>query len=522
MNKLIRVLIVEDSEDDALLIMRQIKRAGYDPVFERVDSADAMTAALTDQTWDLVLSDHTMPQFNSFAALRVLQETGLDLPFIIVSGKIGEEMAVAAMKAGASDYILKGNLARLAPAIERELREAEVRRERRRSEKALRESEKRFQKLFDEAPVGYHEFDNQGRITRVNETELEMLGYTIDEMLGQPVWKFISEEEASRQTVLDKLADVLPIGRGFERRYKRKDGTTFPALIEDRLFRDPEGRIIGIHSTIQDITERKRTEEEIRKLNQFLEVIIDNANVWLNVLDDQANVLIWNKAAETISGYSRGEVIGHDKVWEWLYPEEKYRREILERVAAVIKKGEISEGLETITRTKSGDERVISWYSRNLINEKGVPMGSIALGRDVTEGKRSEKALRESEERFKELYDRAPVGYHEYDSEGRITRVNQTDLEMLGYTQEEMIGQFVWKFSVEEKIARERVLAKLEGTLPPSKELERTYRRKDGTTLPVLIQDRLIQDEKGRIKGIRCTVQDISQTETDRGGAAGE
>ena len=151
----LRVLIVEDSEDDALLIIRELKQGDYDPVFERVDTEKAMKAALTNQTWDIVISDHTMPQFDSLHALNVLQESSLDLPFIVVSGKIGEDVAVAAMKAGANDYVMKDNLARLSPAVGRELQEVEVRFERKRAEEALREGKKRFQRLFDEAPVGY-------------------------------------------------------------------------------------------------------------------------------------------------------------------------------------------------------------------------------------------------------------------------------------------------------------------------------------------------------------------------------
>ncbi len=133
------------------------------------------------------------------------------------------------------------------------------------------------------------------------------------------------------------------------------------------------------------------------------------------------------------------------------------------------------------------------------------------LERREQERKRVETALRESEERFRDLYDNAPLGYHEYDAEGRITRVNRTDLEMMGYTAEEMIGQPMWKFNTDEEIAREQILAKLAGVLSPGKNLERTYKRKDGATFPVLIEDRLILDEKGQIKGIRCTIQDITE-----------
>ena len=132
----LRALIVEDSEDDAALLVRELRRGGYEPVWERVESAQAMKDALK-QKWDVVIADYAMPRFSAPAALTMLQESGLDVPFIVVSGTIGEDVAVAAMKAGASDYLMKGKLARLCPAVRRELREANSRRLRRQVESAL-------------------------------------------------------------------------------------------------------------------------------------------------------------------------------------------------------------------------------------------------------------------------------------------------------------------------------------------------------------------------------------------------
>jgi two-component system, NarL family, sensor histidine kinase UhpB len=134
----LQVLIVEDSENDALLLELELQRAGYETVCHRVDTAAAMTAALARQRWDLVIADYVMPLFNGLAALALVREKGVDLPFIIVSGHITEDTAVAAMKAGAHDYVMKDKLARLGPAVERELREAEVRRQRRRTEETLK------------------------------------------------------------------------------------------------------------------------------------------------------------------------------------------------------------------------------------------------------------------------------------------------------------------------------------------------------------------------------------------------
>src|SRR5262245_8403730 len=145
----LRVLIVEDREDDALLLLRVLRRAGYDLMFERIDTAEKMNAALDRQAWDIVIADYTLPEFDGLAALALVRARGLDLPFIIVSGGIGEDIAVATMKAGAQDYIMKNNLTRLIPAVERELREAEVRQARKRAEETLQENYQIMQAVFE-------------------------------------------------------------------------------------------------------------------------------------------------------------------------------------------------------------------------------------------------------------------------------------------------------------------------------------------------------------------------------------
>src|SRR2546426_7394473 len=138
----LRVLIVEDSEDDSALLLHELRRGGYEPTWQRVEQAAAMRAALAGSPWDLVIADYRMPGFSAFDALQVLHDSGLDLPFIIVSGAIGEDTAVRAMKAGAHDYIMKASLARLIPVITRELREAEGRRERKNLEAQILQSRK--------------------------------------------------------------------------------------------------------------------------------------------------------------------------------------------------------------------------------------------------------------------------------------------------------------------------------------------------------------------------------------------
>jgi PAS domain S-box-containing protein len=165
-----------------------------------------------------------------------------------------------------------------------------------------------------------------------------------------------------------------------------------------------------------------------------------------------------------------------------------------------------------VLNLRSVKPNIYSETSLKIAESIGIQIaGAIANTLLFAEHKRTEEALRESERKFRDLYDHAPLGYQEYDTEGYITNVSRTDVEMLGYTREEMIGRPIWKLNVDEDTVREQVMAKLTGAQPPGKQLERIYRRKDGTTFPVLVEDRLILNEKGCIKGIRCTVQDITE-----------
>src|SRR6266849_5834113 len=246
----LRLLLVEDSPDDAALVLRALKRGGYDPILERVDTPAATKAALLDpQGWDLVICDYRMPEFSAPAALALVHESGLDLPFFIVSGAIGEEAAVAVMKLGAHDYVMKGNLARLPAAIARELREAEDRRERRRAEE-------RYRGLFEDVPVGIYRTTLDGRIVAANPALIRMLGYdSLEELAGRNLEGEAIVDDAPRMHFKELLAQTGEV-QGYLARWQRKDQSVIVVRENARAIREAGGAISHYEGTVEDVTEQ--------------------------------------------------------------------------------------------------------------------------------------------------------------------------------------------------------------------------------------------------------------------------
>ena len=259
----LHLLIVEDNEDDALLAVRELRRGGYNVMFERVETAPAMAAALEKRVWDLVLADYSLPQFTGAAALELLKSSGLDIPFIIISGSIGEDLAVTVMKSGASDYMMKGSIKRLVPSVERELREAEVRGRRRQAEEALNESEARKAAMFDAALDSIITIDQSGKIVEFNPASERFFGYDRETIIGRPLNELV-------------VLPALPAGSGetaavrkrMESTATRRDGTLFPVELSlAAISADAAPMFIAY---IRDLTEQKR-QEEVRERSRELE-----------------------------------------------------------------------------------------------------------------------------------------------------------------------------------------------------------------------------------------------------------
>ena len=306
MGKPIKVLIVEDSEDDAALLINTLQRGGYDPAYEIVETSQAMTDALNRQEWDLVISDYSMPSFSGLAALKLLQDRDPDLSFILMTGKVGEDVAVEAMKAGAHDCILKSNPARLIPAVERELRDTRVRRKNRQNEQALRESRERYRLIVETADEGIWQIGEENRTTFVNQRMAEMLGYTIDEMMGQTPYSFM-DEEWSKVAEANIQRRSQGIRGQFEYKFLRKDGTDLWALVSSSpIFRD-DGSYAGTIGMHTYTTDRKHAEEALRASEEKYRTIFNATGTAAMIADEDTTISLINSEFEALSGYSKEE-----------------------------------------------------------------------------------------------------------------------------------------------------------------------------------------------------------------------
>ncbi len=262
----LRVLMVEDSEADAELLARELKRAGFDVTWNRVQSADGLQKALEKVSWDVIVGDNSMPGFSGTDALALVRARGLDIPFIFVSGTMGEDLAARALEAGAGDALTKGNLRRLIPVIRRELRDAEERR-------ARRESEASYRTLVQKAPLGIYRSTPAGRFLSANPALVRMLGYDSAEdlfALDMASDVYADAEERARlieqDTYTDQVYDEL------EATWKKKDGTRIRVQLSVRAHRGAEGQVEYYEAFVRDITAQRQLEAQLAQ-SQKMEAI---------------------------------------------------------------------------------------------------------------------------------------------------------------------------------------------------------------------------------------------------------
>ena len=273
MSERLRLLQIEDSEGDAAIVLRLLERAGYGVTWQRVESEAELRTALAESEWDLIVSDYSMPQFDAPAALAVLKGSGLDIPFIVVSGNIGEDIAVSMMRAGAQDYLLKDKLARLAPAVARELAEADSRRKRRKAERAMLEGQAQLHGIIDSAMDAIVTMNEAQRVVLFNPAAEAMFQCRAEQATGQLIDGFIPAQLRARHREL--VAGFGATGATNRRMGTagpviglRADGSEFP--LEASISQVTVQGQRYYTAIMRDITERQRAMDELEYANARL------------------------------------------------------------------------------------------------------------------------------------------------------------------------------------------------------------------------------------------------------------
>ncbi len=290
----INILFVEDSADDAELIARQLRKGGFQFTSECVEDAAGLRAALHRVDWDIVICDHVMPQFNSFMALKIVREECQDTPFIVVSGTIGEEVAVEVMKAGANDYLLKENLIRLVPAVRRELEEAASRRQRRQAEVALRKSEAHMRLIADNLPVFIAHMDKDLRYQFANETAAEWYRLPAGDFVGKHAVDVVGDEiQRKIQRYIDKVLTGERVTFTESNRYP--DGKTRDVQISYVPDISDEGQVRGFFSLVVDLTAHKQTEAALQETEAYLSGAIEGISEGFILYDPDERFIMCNE-----------------------------------------------------------------------------------------------------------------------------------------------------------------------------------------------------------------------------------
>lgn len=428
MSKPLRVLILEGSPDDALLVLRELRRGGFDPVHERVETPEELSTALSGASWDLVISDGGT---RSFEALELARRSDPDIPFVVVSGSVGEEAAVEATRFGAQDYVTKVSLARLGSAVARELREAEARRRYREAEEALRASEERFRATFEQAAVGMAHVGMNGGWLRVNRRLREILGYSEGELLGMSFGDVT--HPADLEADLDR-SRALVAGEietySVEKRYVAKDGSIVWVELTVSLARGgatATGEPGYFVFVVDDVTERKRADETSRLRDRAI-AASPNGIVICDASTPGHPLTYVNPAFEAMTGYGADEVLGRN--CRLLQGEDRNQPGVREMREAA------REGRYSRVVVRNYKKDGTPFYNEVSVSpvhdDEGRLNAFVGVQNDISGRVRVEEELRLSEDRLRLAVEATGLGTWDYDFESKLMRCNEQLRTVLG------------------------------------------------------------------------------------------
>lgn len=518
MTRTLRVLNIEDSERDSALLMRHLSKAGYEVKFQRVDTAEAIEAALLTDQWDVILSDYSMPKLSALEALEILKRTGLDVPFIIISGTVGEDLAVSAMLEGANDYVMKGHLARLSAAIERELQEAENRRARRHAEEVLKASEAELRALFEAMDDLVLVLDTDGRYLKIAPTSHEYLYRPPSELLGKTLHEVFAKDQAD--FFLEHIRRAAAEGRMHGVEYSLElagkktwfDGTVSPISIDS---------VVWIS---RDITERKLAEEFLREREQRFRSLIENSSDAIALFRPEGSIIYASPSTQLVLGFTPEEMI-QQSPFELIHGEDlKY---VQQCVKQALKQPRAGISVNARARHKDGSWRWLEGTFTNLLDEPSVA-AIVNNYRDITDRKLAEEEmarlnsqLENQRRRVNDIVANVPgvvwEAWGQPDAATqRIDFVSEYIEKMLGYSVDEWLNTPNFWLSIVHPEDKEQAAQAAAAVFASdrSSAIEFRWVAKDGRVLWVESNSALITDKDDKPIGLRGVTTDISERKT--------
>jgi len=383
----LNILIVEDSQDDAELLMAEMRRAGFKPKWKRVETEPDYLTEIKKSP-DIIFSDYSMPRFSGLRAAELLRESGLDIPFILISGTLGEDAAVEAMKHGATDYLLKDRVARLGLAVEHAVEQKRLREQRKVAEQQLRIQSSALEAAANAILIT----DRQGKIVSANTAFCIMSGYALEEIMGQnPRFLKSGEHNADFYRQLWQTVTAGEVWRG-EITNRRKDGTTYLVELTITPVRADGGEITHFIAVEQDITERKRVEEDLRathaQLGQFLQY--SPAVLYaLKVKGQDVSPYLVSENMNALLGFTVQEAMTYEWWAGQLHPEERSR--VVASVSETI--AHDASHTEYRLRHKDGSYRWVEDNRRLVRDADGRPTDIVGVWTDITERKKIQNQM---------------------------------------------------------------------------------------------------------------------------------
>src|SRR5271157_152778 len=396
MSKKLRILILEDVPTDAELMIEELADAGMTFISKRVATKASFVNAIADFSPDIILSDYSLPSFDGLAALKISREKCPDVPFVFVSGALGEEMAIDLLKKGATDYVLKNRLSRLEPAVSRALHEVEERRERERAEHALKESEVRYRTIFENTGTATVIVDEDATIVLANRQFERLTGYSRSEIEGKKKWtEFVIEEDLPKVKLLSRVVGKHPRtpSDGYEFRISGSGGDILNVLANLALIPSTKRTVMSL----LDISKLKKAERERREASLYARSLIEAGIDPLITINADGKIMDVNSAAEATTGVPRVDLIGSDFVDYFTEPEKA--QDVYQEVFA---KGVVRDYTLAI-RHVSGRVTEVLYNASLYRSESGDIQGVLAVARDITERVEAEKKILASNEMLRSL-----------------------------------------------------------------------------------------------------------------------